>query len=71
MVGKVEVQPPYDWYFGDDFFPEEGRQTLADLMEDPCLAMEHWAPECKLFSRARGRPITLRDGRKVRGPQPV
>lgn len=66
MVGKIEVQPPYD-----RFFTEEGKQALADLMEDPCLAVEHWAPECKLFSRARGRPITLRDGRRIQGPQPV
>ena len=71
MVGKVEVQPPYDWFFGDNFFTPEGKQSLADLMDDPCLAVEHWAPECKLFSRARGRPITLRDGRRVQGPQPV
>ena len=71
MLGKVEVQPPFDWYFGDDIFTDEGKETLRDLMNDPCLAVEHWAPECKLFSRARGRPIKLRNGRTIAGPQPV
>ena len=56
MMGKIEVQPPYDWFFGDNFFTSEGKTTLAELMEGPCLAVEHWAPECKLFSRARRSP---------------
>ena len=55
-MGKIEVQPPYDWFFGDNFFTSEGKTTLAELMEGPCLAVEHWAPECKLFSRARRSP---------------
>lgn len=40
-------------------------------MADPLLIAEHWAPCCKLFSKARGRPITLRSGRVIDGPQPV
>ena len=40
-------------------------------MTDPLLAAEHWAPCCKLFSKARGRPITLEDGTVIAGPQPV
>ena len=71
MKGKIEVQPPFDWHFGDDVFTEQGRETLEQLNSDPCLAFEHWAPECKLFSRARERPIRLRDGRLVDGPKPV
>ena len=71
MKGKIEVQPPFDWHFGDDFFSEEGRKTLQDLCDDPCLAFEHWAPECKLFSRARGKPITLRSGKTITGPKPL
>lgn len=70
-MGGLEVQPPFDLLRGSDFFSEEGRQELDGLMEDPYLWCEHWAPECKLFSKARGRPITLNDGTVIRGPQPV
>ena len=69
--GGVEVQVPFDLLLGSDFFSTEGREKLKGLQEDPLLAAEHWAPECKLFSRARGRPITLPDGRVIKGPQPV
>ena len=69
--GTVEVQPPFDLHFGDDFFSLEGRTKLQALMDDPLLAAEHWAPECKLFSRARGKPLYRRDGTRVPGPQPV
>ena len=65
MMGKIEVQPPYDWFFGDNFFTAEGKATLAELMEDPCLAVEHWAPECT----PHYSPV--RNGRQIRGPQPV
>lgn len=71
MRGHVEVQPPYDLHFGQDFFSEQGRQELKTLMEPEELVAEHWAPECKLFSRARGKPITLESGRRIAGPQPV
>ena len=67
MVGTIDVQPPYDWYFGQDFFTQQGKDTLQELMTDPLLACEHWAPCCKLSSRARGRPIHLPDGRVVPG----
>eukprot|EP00435_Cladocopium_sp_Y103_P071663 s228_g38.t1 len=70
-VGGIEVQPPYDILRGDDFFSEAGKQKLTELEGDPALACEHWGPECKLLSRARGRPVTLPDGRVVPGPQPV
>jgi len=70
-TGGIEVQPPFDLLRGDDFFSEEGKQKLAELEGDPCLACEHWAPECRLFTRARGRPVVLEDGTTVPGPQPV
>ena len=70
-VGGIEVQPPYDLLRGDDFETPEGKQKLANLESDPALAAEHWAPECKLFSQARGKPVTLPDGTRIPGPQPV
>eukprot|EP00435_Cladocopium_sp_Y103_P007817 s1173_g2.t1 len=70
-TGGVEVQPPYDILRGDDFFSQEGKDKLAALEADPALACEHRAPECRLFSRARGKPVHLPDGRVVPGPQPV
>ena len=71
LQGELDVQRPFDWHFGDDFFTPEGRQHLEELTTDPWLKAEHWAPCCKLFTRARGRPIRLRDGRVIQGPQPV
>ena len=71
LQGGVEVQLPYDIHFGSDMFSDQGREELKRLCEDEQLVAEHWAPECKLFSRARGRPITLRDGTTIKGPQPV
>ena len=70
-VGGIEVQEPYDLTWGHDFFSPEGKATLKELETDPSLKAEHWAPDCKLYSRARGRPITLPDGRTIKGPQPV
>eukprot|EP00435_Cladocopium_sp_Y103_P025601 s2795_g6.t1 len=71
QVGGIEVQKPFDLEWGDDFFSPEGKAQLDALENDPLLKAEHWAPDCKLFSRARGRPITLRSGRRIKGPQPV
>lgn len=48
--GHPEVQEPYDWYRGHDMFSEDGRKKLEELMADPFLVSEHWAPACKLFS---------------------
>eukprot|EP00435_Cladocopium_sp_Y103_P019019 s3102_g4.t1 len=69
MVGTIDVQEPFDWHWGYDFFTPAGKTQLGHLMSDPLLAAEHWAPCCKLFSRARGRPITLEDGSVIPGPQ--
>ena len=69
--GLIEVQPPYDLSLGHNFFSDDGRARLEDLERDPDLFAEHWAPCCKLFSRARGRPITLSDGEVIQGHQAV
>ena len=71
LEGRIEVQPPFDLHFGLDMFTDHGRSELQRLMDDEDLVAEHCAPECKLFSKARGRPITLEDGRTIQGPQPV
>lgn len=69
--GGIQVQEPFDWYRGHDFFNPEDKQRLEAMEDDPLLRAEHWAPECKLMSRARGRPIVLASGRTIKGPQPV
>lgn len=71
QVGLIEVQPPYDLSLGHNFFSDEGRARLEELEQDPDLFCEHWAPCCKLFSKARGRPIRLDDGELIYGPQAV
>ena len=52
-------------------FSAEDRKVLHELGSDPNLAMEHWSIETGLWSKARGEPIELRDGRRVDGPHPV
>lgn len=71
MQGTLDIQLPYDWHWGNDFFTAEGKESLTEMMDDPLLVAEHWAPDYKLFSRARGRPIQLEDGTTLPGPQPV
>ena len=70
----VAVAPPLDRLMtGDagDFFSAKGRENFNRAFDDPSVAWEHWGPECKLMSRARGRPIVLPDGQAMAGPQPV
>lgn len=69
LVG-VGIQPPLDrevpsllW----EFFSPEGKQKLDSFENGAGLAASHWAPECKTFSAARGRPIVLSSGRRVTG----
>ena len=69
--GHIEVQEPFDLHFGHNMFTDEGRDTLQRLCDDEFLEAEHWAPECRLFSKARGKPIVLSSGREIAGPQPV
>ena len=71
QAGLIEVQPPYDLSLGHNFFSDDGRARLEELERDPDLFAEHWAPCCKLFSQARGRPIRLSDGEVIEGPQAV
>ena len=68
------VQRPLDIRIKDnswDFFSDPGREALDHLEEDPALRWRHWGPNCRTFSRARGRPITLKGKGKVRGPARV
>ena len=66
----IFVQPPLDrlrdgnW----DFFSPSGRECLEGMEDDGHLSASHWAPECKTFSAARGRPIWTTSGRYVQGP---
>eukprot|EP00435_Cladocopium_sp_Y103_P023053 s2813_g5.t1 len=71
QVGLIEVQPPYDLTLGHNFFSDDGRARLEELENDPDLFAEHWAPCCKLFSRARGRQVTLDSGEVIPGPPAV
>eukprot|EP00435_Cladocopium_sp_Y103_P044009 s914_g12.t1 len=69
-LAGIFVQPPLDrlrdgnW----DFFSPSGRECLEGLEDDGHLASSHWAPECKTFSAARGRPIWTSSGRYIAGP---
>eukprot|EP00435_Cladocopium_sp_Y103_P055568 s172_g18.t1 len=64
-----DVLPPYDRERVGrmDFFTEEGKQEWAQLdQEDPDY--EHHAPDCKTFTRARGRPFYI-EGVRYEGPK--
>ena len=71
-LAGIGVQPPLDreveglpW----EFFGCEGKKTLDNYETSPALAASHWAPECKTFSAARGKPIQLSSGRWTQGPK--
>lgn len=71
-LAGIGVQPPMDkevegleW----EFFSPEGKATLEKNEASPALAASHWAPECKTFSAARGKPIQLSSGKWVQGPK--
>eukprot|EP00435_Cladocopium_sp_Y103_P074422 s46_g48.t1 len=68
----IAIQPPldikitsYPW----DSFTEKGKERLDAMEADSSLAASHWAPECKTFTAARGRPIRLRSGLTISGPR--
>eukprot|EP00435_Cladocopium_sp_Y103_P054322 s280_g17.t1 len=66
---KIYIQPPLDrlrdsW----DFFSTSGRDCLEGMEDDGHLSASHWAPECKTFTTARGRPIWTTSGRYIQGP---
>ena len=54
-----------------DFFTEKGKEVLNKEELDAELAAEHWAPNCRTFSRARGRPVFAKGKGKVKGPRAV
>ena len=68
----IKVIRPFDKAFAseDDFFTVEGRRSLQRFDQEH-VAFEHWGPDCKLMSAARGKPIHLNDGSWLRGPQAV
>ena len=71
-LNGIKVIKPFDkaFYPGDDFFIKAGKAALQRFdLED--VAFEHWGPDCKLMSAARGRPILLEDGSTIPGPQAV
>ena len=63
------VQPPLYRPFErhGDFFSAEGKQKLEDLGDEGELKIEHWAPECKTFSAAWGKPVYTSAGNWIQG----
>eukprot|EP00438_Fugacium_kawagutii_P020465 Skav206770 [mRNA] locus=scaffold167:518352:522925:+ [translate_table: standard] len=67
----LHVQPPLDllhpvdpW----DYFEDAGKERLEKYVDEGNLIAEHWAPECKTFSAARGKPVITSSGRWIQGP---
>lgn len=50
-----------------DFFKEEGKDIWEALDATDGVEAEHHAPDCKTFSRARGKPFWV-DGYRYLGP---
>ena len=50
------------------FFSPSGGELLKGF-DDEKVLLEHWGPDCKLMSRARGRPIKFASGRWIEGPR--
>ena len=68
------VQKPLDIKIKEnswDFFTEEGKVALEHLEEDPALRWRHYGPNCRTFSRARGRPVMVSGKGQVSGPARV
>ena len=66
----IAVQEPLDrlrkgaeW----EFFSDEGKAKLDGLENEASLCLCHWAPNCRTFSRARGRPIWPKGRGKGKG----
>ena len=66
----IAVQEPLDrlrkgaeW----EFFSDEGKTKLDGLENEASLCLGHWAPNCRTFSRARGRPIWPKGRGKGKG----
>ena len=53
-LAGIAIQKPLDKLVpGDpcDILSEKGKARLAEAEADPALKAEHWAPECRTFSR--------------------
>eukprot|EP00435_Cladocopium_sp_Y103_P044150 s460_g12.t1 len=73
-LAGIAIQRPMDKLVPEDewnILTESGKRRLAEAETDPALKAEHWAPECRTFSRARGRWIQLPDGGWIQGPRQV
>lgn len=73
-LAGIAIQKPMDKLVPGDpwnILSDEGKERLAAAESDPALKAEHWAPECRTFSRARGRWIQLPDGSWIQGPRQV
>ena len=71
-LAGIGVQPPLDILIDDDpwdFSTTEGKQRWDEYEVEPGLLSEHFAPECKTFSAARGRPALTTSGRWIAGPR--
>lgn len=69
----IAVQSPLDVVVEDDewdFFSAEGKHGLEDPCDDGDLMADHWGPECKTFSAARGKPIWTSAGGTSRSAEP-
>ena len=71
--GGVEICLPLDRERAPfpDILQDSGRQHVQLEFDNGTTAWEHWGPECKLMSRARGWPILLADGSTIPGPPAV
>ena len=65
----IPIVKPFDKAMDpdDDFFCKDAQEKLARF-DHEYLAVEHWGPDCKLMSAARGKPICLPSGRWIGGP---
>eukprot|EP00438_Fugacium_kawagutii_P016090 Skav230956 [mRNA] locus=scaffold3010:254098:259942:- [translate_table: standard] len=70
----VSVQKPMDILIKSnpwDFFTPDGKEALETEEEDPALRWRHWGPNCRTFSRARGKPIYVKGKGKIKGPPQI
>ena len=75
-LAGIAVQTPLDKDYEEspwEFFTDEGKAILEESENQADLAAAHWAPNCRTFSRARGRPMRVKGkGKgKVEGPKAV
>ena len=74
-LAGIAVQKPMDLKLeGEkswDFFTKKGKERLEEQELNAELLGEHWAPNCRTFSRARGRPVYVKGKGKVKGPKAV